>query len=86
MEDRRGDLDPLGQAAAVVAERGRMYQRGKYRSLRVFSRDLEEVELLQSVFGGAHYKHGTGYIWAVGRKAKIDEIISLVYDAERSST
>lgn len=61
-----------------MADRHKVYVRGKYRSLRVFSKKLTDVVLLRDVFGGTYYRHGVGYVWVVGRRLEINHILDRV--------
>jgi hypothetical protein len=77
MENRSRNPAEVGRAARIIVERARVYPvRGKYRSLRVFSKNMLELELLRDVFGGNWYVHGTGYIWAAGKDDDVDAIQS----------
>lgn len=68
------------RALSIVTSKGRLYTvRGKYHSLRVFTKDRAEVLLLCSVFGGGFYMQGVGYIWVVGKKKTLITILGEHY-------
>lgn len=68
------------KALNIVTAKGRLYTvRGKYHSLRVFTKDRAEVLLLCSVFGGGFYMQGVGYIWVVGKRKTLRDILGEHY-------
>lgn len=66
-------------AKQILLERGRGYlNRGKYPQIVVFTKSLTEIDKLEAVYGGNHYKHNTGYIWVVSRRENINNILWLL--------
>lgn len=79
MESRQRDQGSLERAAQIVVERGRVYvQRKRYIVVTVFSKSITELDGLCRAFGGNYYRHGVGYIWALGRKEDVHRLAELV--------
>ena len=77
MESRQRDRVSVGKAAAVVADRGRVYSTKKgYASLVVFTKELMTLDLLERSFGGAHYVHRSGYIWVLSNRGLLKTLVA----------
>jgi hypothetical protein len=75
MESGRRNRVSVGKAAAVVAEKGRVYVTKKgYVSLTLFTSDQMLLDLLERSFGGSHYKHRSGYVWVVSNRTSLASI------------
>lgn len=76
MDSGRRHSDALGRSARIVKDKGRVYlSKGKYITLRVFSKARGDVVTLQKVYGGNYYEHGTGYIWVLGDKEGLKYLV-----------
>lgn len=68
MESGQRSGDALGKGASTVNERGRVYKSKGYPVLHVFSIQLVDVIHLRDLWGGNYYKHGSGYLWILGKR------------------
>lgn len=67
--------DRMVTAIDIVLEKGRGYMyKSRYPQVVVFSTSGAEIDKLIQAFGGHSYKHGTGRVWIVSRRAQLSAL------------
>ncbi len=65
-------LSKLQDATLTVAERGRAYTTKDGRvTVQVWAKDPLKLEAVKEVYGGNHYKHGSGSVWILSKQSAL---------------
>ena len=95
MESRSENSKTMERATRLLVERGRVYSqgRGKYISLRVFTKSVTDLDLLKRVWGGNAYRHPYGnlnskcWVWMLGNGRDLvrvaDQILPFLKEEEK---
>lgn len=68
-------MKPLSAKQLLLAKgRGYIYKR-KYPQVVVFTRFISDIDKLERMFGGHHYKHGTGMVWVLSDRARLKHML-----------
>lgn len=43
--------------------------------MRVFSKKRADMVVLEEAFGGNYYKHGAGFVWVLGNRERLLELV-----------
>lgn len=68
--------DSRVKAARLVITRARAYsvRDGRYLTVKVFTTEEHDAEILADVYGGNYYPHRSGWLWILGNQDDIADM------------